>query len=66
MQRMFFAKITKSFIADVRLGSIYASGFGFTVEKVYRMSTFISYGQSQLQKHGIAFLFLELMKKMLV
>ena len=30
-----------SFIVDVRLGSKYASGIGFTTEKVYRMSIFI-------------------------
>ena len=31
----------ESFIIDVRLGSKYASGIGFRVEKVYRMSIFI-------------------------
>ena len=34
-------KIPKIFVADVRMGSKYASGVGFTVEKVYRMSVFI-------------------------
>ena len=38
----------ESFIVDVRLGSKYASGIGFTVEKLYRMSIFIWYGQSRL------------------
>ena len=31
----------KNFILDVRLGSKYASGISFTVEKVYRMSVFV-------------------------
>ena len=34
-------KSQKSFLADVRLGSKYAFGIGFTVEKVCRMSLFI-------------------------
>ena len=34
-------KTQKSFILDVRLGSKYASGIGFTVEKVYRMPIFV-------------------------
>ena len=34
-------KSQKSFAVDVRLGSKYASGIGFTVEKAYRMSIFI-------------------------
>ena len=33
--------LQESFIVDVRLGSIYASDIGFTVEKIYRMSIFI-------------------------
>ena len=49
-----------SFIIDIRLGFKYTSRVGFTVEKVYRMSIFIWYGQSRLQKFVIAFLFLEL------
>ena len=36
-----FQKSQKTFIVDIRLRSKYASGIGFTVEKVYRMSTFI-------------------------
>ena len=44
-------------------GIKYASGIGFTVEKVYRISIFIWYGQSQFQKFVIAFFFLELIKK---
>ena len=31
----------KKFILDVRLGSKYASGISFTVEKLYRMSIFV-------------------------
>ena len=38
----------EGFIVDVWLGSKYASGIGFTVEKIYRMSIFIWYGQSRL------------------
>ena len=57
-------KSQESFIVDARLGSKYAFGIGFMVEKVNRMSIFISYGQSQLQKFVIAFLFLELIKNM--
>ena len=34
-------KLQESFIVDVRLGSKYASGIDFTVEKVCRMSIFI-------------------------
>ena len=59
-------KSQESSIVDVRLGSKYSSGIGFTVEKVYRMPIFIWYGQSRLQEFVIAFLFLELMKNMLV
>ena len=59
-------KLQESFIVDIRLGSKCASGIGFTVEKVYRMSIFIWYGQSPFQKLVIAFLFLELIKNMLV
>ena len=33
----FFVKSQESIIVDVRLGSKYASGIGFTAEKVYRM-----------------------------
>ena len=58
-------KLQQSFIADVRLGSKYASSIGFTLEKVYRMSIFIWYGQGRLQKLVIAFMFLELIKNML-
>ena len=53
----------ESFTVDVRLSSKYASGIGFTEEKVYIMSIFIRYGQSRLQKFIIAFLFLELIEK---
>ena len=56
----------KNFIVDVRLGSKYASCIGFTVEKVYRMSIFTWYGQSRLRKFVIVFLFLELIKSMLI
>ena len=56
-------KSQESFIIDAHLGSKYASDRRFTVEKVNRMSTFIWYGQSWLQKFFIAFLFLELIKK---
>ena len=34
-------KSQESFTVDFRLGSKYASGIGFTVEKIYRMSVFI-------------------------
>ena len=34
-------KTQESFIVDVLLGSKYTSNIGFTVEKVYRLSTFI-------------------------
>ena len=57
-------KSLESFIVDVQLGSKYASGICFTVEKVYRMLIFIWYGQSRLQKFVIAFLFLKLIKKL--
>ena len=59
-------KSQKDFIVDVRLGSKYVSGNIFTVEKAYRMSIFISYGQSRLQKIVITFWFFELRKNMLV
>ena len=59
-------KTQESFIVDVLLGSKYTSNIGFTVEKVYRLSTFIWYVQSRLQKFIIAFLFLKLIKNMLV
>ena len=51
------------FIVNILLGSKYASGIGFTVEKVYRISIFIWYGQSRLHKFVTAFLFLKLTKK---
>ena len=44
------------------LGSKYASGIGFTIEKVHIMKIFIWYGQIRTQNFFIAFLFLELMK----
>ena len=53
-------------VFDVLLGSKYTSGIGFAVEKVYKMSIFIWHSQSSLQKFAIAFLFLELIKNMLV
>ena len=56
-------KSLESFIVNVQLGCKYASGIGFTVEKVYRMLIFIWYGQSRLQKFVIAFFFLSLIKK---
>ena len=34
-------KSQESFTVDFRLGSKYASGIGFTVEKIYRISVFI-------------------------
>ena len=34
-------KTQERFIVDVLLGSKYTSNIGFTVEKVYRLSTFI-------------------------
>ena len=58
-------KSQESFIVDVRLGSKYTFGVGFKVEKVYKMSIFIWYGQSWLPKFVIAFLFLGLIKNML-
>ena len=58
----FLRKSQKDLIVDVSLGSKYASGLGFTADKVYRMSD----SQSWLQKFVIAFLFLELIKNMLV
>ena len=51
---------------DPWMGSKYVSGIDFTVQKVYRMSIFIWYSQSRLQKFVIAFLFLQLIKRMLV
>ena len=51
-------KSQKSFIVDIRLSSKYVSGKGFTVERAYRMSIFICYCQSWLQKFDIAFSFL--------
>ena len=59
-------KSQECFIVDVRLSSKYTFGIGFATEKVYRMSTFILYGQSRFQKFVIAFLFLELIKNMFV
>ena len=59
-------KSQKSFIVDVGLGSKYASGIGFTPGKIFRMSKFVSFNQCGLQKFVIAFLFLELIKNMLV
>ena len=59
-------KSKESFTVDFRLGSKYASGIGFTVEKIYRMSVFIWYFRSWIQKHVIAFLFPKLIKSMLV
>ena len=45
-------KLQKSFIVDVPMGSKYASGLTFIVEKVYRMSIFVLYSQRQLcQSH---------------
>ena len=64
MAELLCKKSQESFIVEARLGSKYAFGIGFMVEKVNRMSIFISYGQSQLQKFVIAFLFLELIKNM--
>ena len=55
----FLRKLQKNFVADVRLDSKYASGIGFTVENLYRMSIFIWYSQNRFQNFVIAFLFLE-------
>ena len=61
--RVSLQRSQESFTVDLRLSSKYASGIGFTEEKVYIMSIFIRYGQSRLQKFIIAFLFLELIEK---
>ena len=45
--------------ASLKLHTKYASGIGFIVEKVYRISLFIWYTQNLLQKFFIAFLFLD-------
>ena len=55
--------LKKKFFVDARLGSKYTSCIGFTEENVYRISMFIWYSQSQLQKFVIAFLFSKLIKK---
>ena len=44
----FLRKSQKSFIVDVRLGSKYASGISFIVEKVCRMSILVLHSHSQL------------------
>ena len=44
----FLRKSQKNFIVNVRLGSKYASGISFLVEKVCRMSILNLYSQSQL------------------
>ena len=49
-------KPQKKNIIDVRLGFKYASGLGFTVERVYRMQIVIWYSQSRLQKSFQSFL----------
>ena len=59
----FFAKITRKVHCRSSIGSKYASGIGFTVEEVYRISIFIWYGKSWLQKFVITFLLLGLIKK---
>ena len=41
MMELLCENLKKSVIVDIRLGSKYASGIGFTVEKVYSMSIFI-------------------------
>ena len=46
------------------MGAKYASRIGFTVEKFNECQQL--YGQSHLQKFVIAFLFLELIKNMLI
>ena len=59
-------KSQENLSVNVWLGSKYASGIGFKVEKIYKMSVLTWYGQSRLQKFIIALLFLELIKNMLV
>ena len=59
-------KSQETLTADVRMGSKCASDIGFAVDKVYRMLTFTWYGQSRFQKFFIAFLFVELIKSILV
>ena len=44
---LFFEKSLKSFIVYAGLGSKYASGISFIVEKVCRMSILVLYSQSQ-------------------
>ena len=56
-------KSQETFIVVFRLGSKYTSGIGFTIDKVCRISIFIWYDQSRLQKFFIAYLFLELIKE---
>ena len=48
------------------MGIKYTAGTGFTVEKVYRMSTFVWDSQNWIQKFLITFFFLKLIKNMLV
>ena len=55
-------KLQKSFVLDVWPCSKYTSGVGFTVEKVFRMSIYVWYYQSLLQKIVFDFLFLEFIK----
>ena len=38
----------KNFTVDIRMGSKYASGTNFAVEKICRMSIFVLYSQHQL------------------
>ena len=60
-------KSEESVIVDVRLGSKYASGIGFAIKfynRFFRMSIFIWYDQSRLQEFFIAFLFFELIRKL--
>ena len=44
----FLRKSQKNFNVHVRLGSKYASGISFIVEKVFRMSILVLYSQCQL------------------
>ena len=47
-----YRKLQESLIVDVRMGSNYTSGITFTVEKVSRMSMFVSFSQRQFcQSH---------------
>ena len=65
----FLRKSQKSFIVDVRLGSKYASGVSFIVER-FAECQYLSYiakvNFAKVKNLSLIFLFLELIKNMLV